>query len=503
MNKQIRVGVVLTYLNTLISLLTGILITPITLRLFGQAEYGIYSLAISIMNMLFLFDFGFSNAIVKYVTDFKARKLEKEYQNIIAMFLILYSVIGVVAFICGMVVANNAEVLFGSSLSDGDEEKFKIMLQIVAVNLGISFPFKLFSGIIIAHERFIFYRLINIVRFIINPLITLIVLFLGYSSVGVLATITIANILLSFFDLHYCFVKLKMKLKLYYFNFSLLKDITIYSLWVFINSLSDFIYTRADLFILGAFVNVRAVAIYSVADVIHVMFKKLTMVLSGFFLPRLVRMVSNKESNHIITGFFIKVSRIQFILAAIVLIGFVFVGKEFVIIWAGKEYETAYWIVILLILSRYIPVVQTLATSILQAKDLHAFQSKAILIVALLNVAISIPLAKQYGVIGVAIGTLLGQMINVVIMNIYYQKIGMEMKWYYKEVFVLFIPMMITFGMGYLLKTILNVENLLDIIGFALCISIIYLLILFKFLNEGEKVMFLKPMKRLVLRRAG
>ena len=503
MNKQIKVGVVLSYTNTFISLITGLLITPITLRLFGQSEYGLYSLALSVMNMLILFDFGFSNAIVKYVASYREKNQLKEYHNINAMFLILYSFIGMVVLICGMVIAAGADIIFSKGLNGEELARFQLMLQIVSINLGISFPLKLFGGIITAHEKFIYSNLLNILRFITNPLVTLSILLLGYSSVVVLVVITIVNFLLSLVDIYYCFAVLKMKIKLYTFDFRLLKEITAYSIWVFIASLADFIYTRTDMFILGALVSAAAVAIYNVAEVINTIYSKLTMVLSGFFLPKMVRMVSHNESNHEITNLFIKISRIQFILAALVLTGFALVGHEFILIWAGQNYSMAYWIVLLVISSRFIPVVQVLATSILQAKNLHSFQSKLYLVVAVFNLIISIPLAKMYGIIGVAIGTVIGKMINTIVMNFYYSKIGIEMKRYYKEVGILFVPMIIIGIVGFVLKSFVIVTSIVDILIFSMVISVFYAVIMyFFFLNKSEKNMIIIPMKRFVPKRA-
>ncbi|MFA9558200.1 oligosaccharide flippase family protein [Evansella sp. AB-rgal1] len=492
----------LTYLSTFINLITGIIITPITLRLFGQAEYGLYSLAMSIMGMLFLFDFGFSNAIVKYVTQFKEQNKEKEQHNINAMFLILYSIIGIIAFLCGLMVSIGADFIFSNGLTPDELSRFKIMLLIVSINIGISFPLKLFSGIIIAHEKFIFSKFLTVIRTILNPLTTVLVLTLGYSSIDLLIIISILNFLLSLVDIFFCFMKLKMKIKLYKFDFTLLKEISSYSIWIFVASLVDMIYSRTDLFILGALVNSGAVAVYNVAEVINSIFTKLTMVLSGFFLPKLVRMVSSNVSNYEITNIFIKVSRIQFMLAALVVTGFALVGYEFMLIWAGNDYGMAYWVALLVILSRFIPVIQVLATSILQAKNLHAFQSKLYLIVAILNLIISIPLAIMYGVIGVAIGTVIGKTINTIIMNIYFTRVGLDMRRYYIELSKLFIPMTFIIILGIILKTIYEITSIVDIVLFAFVLTTAYGMFLFRFfMNDFERNIVLKPMKK-VLKQA-
>ena len=74
-----------------------------------------------------------------------------------------------------------------------------------------------------------------------------------------------------------------------------------------------------------------------------------------------------------------------------------------------------------------IPLIQNLGILILQAKNKHAFRSIVYVIIAVVNIAISIPLAKRYGGLGCAIATsgclFIG---NGIIINIYYYRIGIK-----------------------------------------------------------------------------
>ena len=48
--NQKKIGVVISYLGQLVNILTGLIYTPIMLRLLGQSEYGLYQLVSSVVS---------------------------------------------------------------------------------------------------------------------------------------------------------------------------------------------------------------------------------------------------------------------------------------------------------------------------------------------------------------------------------------------------------------------------------------------------------------------
>lgn len=497
-NKQIKVAVVLSYISLAITLILGLIITPINLRLFGQAEYGLYSLAYAVMEALYLFDFGFSNAIVRYISHFRDKKSPRELANLNAMFLLLYGLLGLLAFGAGMALAQGAEFIFDRGLSPDELGRFKIMLMIVAVNIGLSFPLDFFTASIYAREKFIFAKSMKIIRSLLIPAVIITVLYHGYTSITVLAAITVLNVSLSMINIYYCFKFLKTKIRLFRFDFLLFKEIVQYSVWIFVSRMVDILYNRMDLFILGAVANSKAVAVYAVVVLLNSIYSQLTLVIGDFLLPKVVQLVGNDISDSALSNLYIHVSRIQFFLAALVLCGFALVGNEFVLYWAGPGYAEAYKATLMLMAVRFIPVVQMMAVIILQAKNLHAYRSKLYLATAIFNVAISIPLAKQYGVYGCALGSVVGITLNTIIINFYYAKIGLEMKRYYKEVGVLFVPMLLLLTLGVVLKWLLGPHSVLGIVLFAVLFTLIYMAVMYMFMRPAERELLTGPVKRII-----
>ena len=118
--NQLKAGAALNYVVLGLSNLVGLLYTPYMLRMMGQSEYGLYSLVASVIAYLTIMDFGFGNAIIRYTAKFRAEgKLQEQY-SMFGMFLILYSIIGVIAFLVGLGLYFNIDSLFGDTMTDYD-----------------------------------------------------------------------------------------------------------------------------------------------------------------------------------------------------------------------------------------------------------------------------------------------------------------------------------------------------------------------------------------------
>ena len=76
---QRKYAVLFSYINIAFSIILTLVYTPFFLRMLGQNEYGLYSLATSVIGYLAILDLGFGNAIVVYTAKYIASgEIEKE-----------------------------------------------------------------------------------------------------------------------------------------------------------------------------------------------------------------------------------------------------------------------------------------------------------------------------------------------------------------------------------------------------------------------------------------
>lgn len=501
--NQLKAGAALSYISLFLSTIISLAYTPFILRMMGQSEFGLYSLTLSVVGSLTILDLGFGNAIVRYTAKYRAlNKKESEY-NLNGMFLIIYTLIGIITVILGSVLYLNIKKIFSANMLPDEIEKAKVLMLLLVFNLSISFPLGIFSSIITAYEQFIFSKVINIVRIIINPCIMIPLLLLGQRAIGMVIVTTILNITCLLINMWFCLGKLKIKVYFSNLDFNLLKEIFGYSFYIFLNIIVDKINWSADQVILGVVSGTAAVAVYSVASQINGYYLSFSTAISSVFLPRLTAMVTNKATDKELSNMFIKVGRIQYIIMAYILSGFLLVGQEFIKTWAGKDYGTAFYMTAILIIPVTVPLIQNLGITILQAQNRQRFRSIMYVIIAAINIGISIPLGKIYGGIGCAVGTAVGLTLgNIIIMNIYYyKKIHLDVLQFWKEIFLMTIPVAIAFGCGTGINHLIDGSGYFSITIRALIFTAIYILLMwFMGVNEYERELFKEPFIKLFIK---
>ena len=499
--NQLKAGAALNYVVIILNMLVGLLYTPYMLRMMGQSEYGLYSLVASVISYLTILDLGLGNAIVRYTAKFRAEGKATEQYEMFGMFLILYVGIGLIAFMAGIGLYFNVDRFFGSVMTIEELEKARIMMLFLVFNLAVTFPMSIFASIITAYERFVFPKLINIIRIVLNTVIMICLLKMGYKAIAMVVVQTVFNLLTLFINYLYC--KYKLQIRVFFRNFQckFLKEVAIYSFWIFLNVIMDRIYWSTGQFILGAFVGTAAVAVFAIAIQLEQMYMQFSTAISNVFLPKVTGMIACNDNRKEISDLFIRTGRIQYIVMAFILTGFIVFGLDFINIWAGPEYKSAYLITLLFFFSLAIPLIQNLGITILQARNQMKFRSLLYIAIAVLSLVFQIIFARQYGGIGCAIaiaGALfLGQ---GVIMNIYYQKKqGLDIMNFWKEILKMsIVPIIMCLVSMFILH-----DKVLDSwasLGMAVSIFILIYLPLFFFfsMNKSERDLFVKPIRSVI-----
>ena len=436
MKNQLKIGAILSYVNILAGLIVGLGYTPIMIRLLGQSEFGLYSLIGSLVAYLSVLDMGLGNTIVRYVSRNRAIGDKKSESELNGLFLTIYSVIGLITLIVGSILYFNVDNMFGATLSADQIERAKIMMILLIFNIAISFPLSVFASLMQAYERFIFLRIFNIISVLLKPIIALPFLFMGYGAVTLVVTATIVNIACLLTNVYYCFKYLDIHFSKGHFEKAFLYEISGYAFFIFLNAIMDKIYWGTGQFILGMVSGTIQVAIYAIAMQFMNMYMQFSNAISGVLLPKVTMMVANGATKIELTNLMIKIGRLQYIVIGYILVMFFLVGKDFIYLWAGENYLSAYLMVLILMIGLLIALVQNAGIAILQAMNLNRYRMTVYTIVAVINIFTSVILAKMYGGLGCAISTAVALLISTgLIMNRYYHKrIGIDIPLFWKNI---------------------------------------------------------------------
>lgn len=418
----------------IVQFLTGLLYTPIVLRSLGQSQYGIYSLCTSFMGYLTIMNSGANAAYIRFYVQTK-EKNPKSIPGLNGIFLKIFIVLAFIALLGGWTVGIFSPQIFGSKISTAEYELVRTCFWLLSINSAVQVINCVFSSLLIANEKFIFGKAVNLVVSILNPIITTPFLLLGYSCVVIVVIHLITMIGMLAFDALYCFHVLKVKFDIKENDKALLRSIGQFAGFIVLQSIMDQVNWQIDKFILARTQGTKEISIYSVGSTFNKYYITFSGALSGVFITQINKLQAH-ENLIKINELFVRSSRIFAYLIWLFMSAYMIFGHVFVIRWAGSEYEISYTVGWLLMLPVTASLTMGLAQDIARAMNKHQLQIVINFIICIINGIVSVPLAMRWGSVGSAAGTFAAEICMCFIAEpIYYQKVlGLDMKNLFKEI---------------------------------------------------------------------
>ena len=502
--KQRKIGIILSYVVMASNFLVGLAYTPFLIRSLGQSEYGNYNYVSSIANYLVLLTCGFGSAYLRFATPYRKNNDKDGIENINGLFLSLFFVMGFIALILGGFMTWQSDWILSGKLTGDELSTGKILMGILVLNVFMTFPVSIFNSYIIAQEEFVFQKSIALLRTFLGPLLSIIVLNMGYKAVGIAIVTLCVTIIIDGSSIIYCIRKLGMRFQFHFFNWQQVKEVYIFSGFLLLSMIVDQINWSVDKFLLGKICGTAVVAIYTVGATINTYYMSMGEAISNVFVPRVYDLLSKEDGDHEASLLMTRLGRIQFIVLSLIYTGFTIFGKTFILLWVGEEYTTAYYVILLLIIPVTIPEIQKIGLEIQKAKNLHKFRSVVYAIIALVNILLTIPLARFFGAVGASLGTAITVILgNGLIMNIYYKrKVNVDIGYFWKEIVKLIPAVIISLIIGLIVSRFFAPKSWatfgIGVVMYTLVYSFFVYLI---GMNGEEREFFNKFIKRIKIKK--
>lgn len=488
--SQRKAGTLLTYLHIFLSNTISLVYTPYMLRMMGQSEYGLYGTASSFISYLSILNFGIGGAYLRFNARYRAVNDREGEKRLNGMFLIVFSFLSLLVFIGGMVCVLFAGKIVEDTFTIQELTKLRIIMILLTVNMMVTFVFNVVSMALQAYEKYFFIRIVMLISAIVTPLINVIALKIGGRAITISAISLATSILCYLAYFIYARKSIHMEFSFKGVQKDVMKEIFVFSGYMFLNSITDQITFSTDTIILSAIKGTSAVAIYTVGANFKNYFQQLASAVSGVFGPMLNLMVAQDKSVKALDEVFIKVGRVQFYVVSLVMIGYLSIGKDFVRMWAGENYVDAYYIGLMLMIAVFVPSFQSVGLEIQKAMNKHKVRSIVYFMIAIVNVIITIPFSKMWAGIGAALATMISMFLGRVLFMNYYngRYIGLDIKEFWK-VIASILP-------GYIIPCILAcvvnhywaINSYMDIMLSAMVISLTFFVSIWMFsMNTYEK----------------
>ena len=492
---QIKYGGFLSYVLVTLNILLGLVYTPWILKEIGDSYYGLYTLA-STLTAMFLMDFGMSAAVTRFLSKYRAEQKMDSINNFVGLAVKLYFILMILLTIVFTVLYFNVGRIY-TKLTPDEVSVFRIVFLIVALFLVICFPVNVCNGILSAYGEFVGLKGADLFNKIGTVLITILILLLHGDVYGLVFVNGLFNAITFIIKIILVVKLTPVKIQLTKSTISSYKELLSFSFWVTVQSVfQQFIFNIVPS-ILAMVMNTAAITLYGFANVIEGYVYNISSAINGMFMPKISRLIVDEDDASKTIELMIKVGRITLSITALLIIGLIALGREFVSVWVGDRYSDLYYCIVLLALPYMVSATQIIAENSLVALNKVKFSAMIKILVGVGNIIGIYCVAPKYGVIGVCAVTGGAFLVNVLLSNIVYTyilKINI-FRFFYRCHIKMLLGISVSSALAYVVTQLFGESNgygrLLSWISLgikAVVIAVIYFLMMWFFAwNDDEK----------------
>ena len=158
----------------------------------------------------------------------------------------------------------------------------------MTVNAALSFPISVFESHVTINEEYIFQKVVALGRQVLNPLIMIPLLILGYRSVTLTVLALIFTVVSGLLNVIFCLTKLKMPFSFRHYDFKLMREMVGFTTFVFIGIVVDNLNWSIDRLLLAWIHGTTAVTVYTVAAQLNVYYQSFATAISNLLILSLI-----------------------------------------------------------------------------------------------------------------------------------------------------------------------------------------------------------------------
>jgi O-antigen/teichoic acid export membrane protein len=266
-----------------------------------------------------------------------------------------------------------------------------------------------------------------------------------------------------------------------------------YGKYLYVIKIAEKIRFSIDDLVIGSLVSVGAITHYAIAATLIRYF--------GQFMSSVFGVIGPPSHMYHKLGQWDNLREIFLVAAELTLISSILIGgllitlgQAFILLWVGPEYDDVYPVLLILTTAFIFEQAQLSSFMSLMAIAKHKFYAQITSVEALANLAISIALAKSYGIYGVALGTAIPMLVNKLIMQPGYtcRQLGLPASRYYSILARYLISGVAYFAVVYVVLDYVPVATFPAIIVAGLVISVPFVILNLRYLISGESKKYIQ-----------
>jgi O-antigen/teichoic acid export membrane protein len=187
-------------------------------------------------------------------------------------------------------------------------------------------------------------------------------------------------------------------------------ELMLFGLPAAVTIIAEILRTKLDTVVVAGFVDMGSVTIYAIAISLVAFFTSAMVTTSAVLDPRFSQL-KGLEKNEEISRLYLRSVLLFTSMAFSIGLTLVWIGKGFIALWVGPGYENSYTILVILITGQMFAAIQMPTISVLFSLNRHRICAVLALLEGFCNLVLSILLVRKWGIIGVAVGTLIPMLV--------------------------------------------------------------------------------------------
>ena len=442
----------------------------------GKTGYGIWVLIGSFLGYYGLLNLGVRSALTRYVARYAGQGDEKALNETAGTAMAMFSCTGVLAIAASFLLAEPLAVFFEVAPEHLDD--FKYVVWILGLATGLSFPGNVFAAIVVAYERYVAANVANVTTTLMRAGLIVWMLLQGKGLVGVAYAAlgaSLLNIMANFLICRHFAPRVRVSFAAA--KWPVLRILLVYGASTTVIAIANILRFNLDSVVIGKWVGIPQVGIYGIAGILIRYISHLITAGMSVLTPRFAALDGAEEKAKL-QGLFVRSLSVSALLGFGTAMMAIIFGGRFIVLWVGEEFIDAIPVLWILAIGYALALSQYPGIGLMFALNKHHFLAIATIIEGVANVAISILLALKYGIVGVALGTLIPMLVvKILIQPFYVSKIiRISIIEYIKPFIVPATIGSILVILGYHLGGIIHrmCFSLYELVGLAIIVGLIY-----------------------------
>ena len=380
-------------------------ILPYIVTRLGNDAYGILTMVLTIIGYFAFLDLGLGNAVVKYVAEYNAEGDSDKLNGVVGTIFFLLLVLGGIGGAGILLVARPMAAKFlqiPPHLVDAAFTAFCVGALGFVFTVLLSFVSAIPNGL----NRYDVSSIVSVTIGTITTAGTAVILYFGFGLLQIVwynIAVTAAGVISYWILVKRLAPALRIRPVL---RRDMLKHVISFGMYSVLRRIAYLVNYHADRLVIGALLGIASVTYYVVPFTMVSRLTSITVRIGQVIFPAISELQGQRRYGAI-NELYVVASRVICAVAVSICIPLAIFGRRLLTLWMGQDFgEHAGWVMVIVTLALFFSALTNVPSYVVEGLGLPRISGFAAFGCALLNVGLAIPLAKPFGITGVAIAFL-------------------------------------------------------------------------------------------------